>query len=293
VTGKLILTGGGFQAANSLRFGLFQAGNPGVRVDSANSLTGRHPDSTRWTGGEDQHKGYLMVPPSGTNAPADWLGIPGTWGVIANDVWLNPGGPRNFPLGDNMQEPAGAVATAGTYDFSIVATPQKGGAYHIAYNLAKPDNSYRFSGALLQGASLVVTPVFNGVNFALGAGNTTTALKVEDMKVDLITATVDVEDPAGFLPTVFALNQNYPNPFNPSTTISYDLPEAAHVRIVIYDLLGRSVATLVDGVQPASRQHIVWNAGGVGTGVYFYRMEAKGVSGSGDFSAVKKLILMK
>jgi hypothetical protein len=95
------------------------------------------------------------------------------------------------------------------------------------------------------------------------------------------------------LPKVFALNQNYPNPFNPSTKISYDVPVNAHVKIIIYDVLGREVARLVDEVKAASRYTVEWNATNLSTGVYFYRMEAKNVDGSGNFTSIKKLLLMK
>jgi hypothetical protein len=102
-----------------------------------------------------------------------------------------------------------------------------------------------------------------------------------------------VHEPETAVPKVFALSQNYPNPFNPSTTISYDLPKTAYVKIVIYDVLGQVVATLVDGVQAVNKYTVVWNASNVSTGVYFYRMSAKSVDGSGDFTSVKKLLLMK
>jgi hypothetical protein len=95
------------------------------------------------------------------------------------------------------------------------------------------------------------------------------------------------------VPGEFALVQNFPNPFNPSTTIPYEVPKTAHVKIVIYDLLGREVATLVDGVLAANRYSVEWRASAFGSGVYFYRMEAKGVDGTGNFTSVKKLILMK
>ncbi len=108
------------------------------------------------------------------------------------------------------------------------------------------------------------------------------------------TGTTSVEDPVeAALPTMFALNQNYPNPFNPSTTISFDVPKSALVNIVIYDILGRVVTTLVNEVRAPNRYNIVWNASNVSTGVYFYRMTAKNVDGSGDFNAVKKLLLVK
>jgi endo-1,4-beta-xylanase len=88
-------------------------------------------------------------------------------------------------------------------------------------------------------------------------------------------------------PRVFVLGQNYPNPFNPSTTIHYDIPKNVHVRISVYDVLGREVAMLVNQNQNAGRYSVVFEAGNLPSGAYFYRLQA------GDFSSVKKLILMK
>ena len=104
---------------------------------------------------------------------------------------------------------------------------------------------------------------------------------------------LSVDEPVGGAPKVFALMQNYPNPFNPTTTISYDLPKTSYVRVVIYDVLGRVVATLVDGVQAANSYRLEWNASNVASGMYFYRMNARSADNSGDFSAVKKLLLLK
>jgi hypothetical protein len=95
------------------------------------------------------------------------------------------------------------------------------------------------------------------------------------------------------IPKSYDLAQNYPNPFNPSTTISFDVPKNAHVSVVIYDVLGRVVTTLVDEMKSANRYRVVWDASNLSTGVYFYRMTARSVDGSGDFNAVKKLLLMK
>jgi hypothetical protein len=83
------------------------------------------------------------------------------------------------------------------------------------------------------------------------------------------------------------LMQNYPNPFNPSTTIRYDLPKETYVTLKIYDILGHLVAELVNEKHDAGAYEIVWNANGVASGVYFYRISA------GDFTSVRKLILMK
>ena len=104
---------------------------------------------------------------------------------------------------------------------------------------------------------------------------------------------IDAVNDADGVPKVFALFQNYPNPFNPSTVIRYDLPKNAYVKIVIYDVLGRAVANLVDGAQSASHQAVEWNPSGLSSGVYFCRIEAQSQDGSGKFVAVKKLLYMK
>jgi len=78
------------------------------------------------------------------------------------------------------------------------------------------------------------------------------------------------------LPEAYALHPNYPNPFNPTTRLSFDLPEADFVTLRIYNLLGQPVATLVDREQPAGRHEVVWDASGMASGAYLYRLEAGG-----------------
>ncbi|HKB86828.1 MAG TPA: T9SS type A sorting domain-containing protein, partial [Ignavibacteriaceae bacterium] len=89
------------------------------------------------------------------------------------------------------------------------------------------------------------------------------------------------------LPTKYELEQNYPNPFNPTTTIKYQLPEKNHVSLRIYDILGDLVKTLVDEEQAPGYYSVSWNAGGLASGVYFYRVI------SGSFVSTKKLMLLK
>jgi len=89
------------------------------------------------------------------------------------------------------------------------------------------------------------------------------------------------------VPAMFAVAQNYPNPFNPTTTISFALPEASHVKLVVYDLQGRMVTELVNSTRDAGVHEVTWDAGDLASGLYFYRITA------GDFNAVKKMMLVK
>ncbi len=84
--------------------------------------------------------------------------------------------------------------------------------------------------------------------------------------------TTGIETDEASLVENFTLEQNYPNPFNPSTTIAYQLPEAAIVHLTVYDVLGRKVATLVNQRQNAGRHEILFNADGLNSGIYFYHI---------------------
>jgi len=88
-------------------------------------------------------------------------------------------------------------------------------------------------------------------------------------------------------PTVFSLAQNYPNPFNPSTKIAYSLKNSGKVTLTVFDLLGKQVATLVNGIQSAGPHEAVFSAGGLSSGIYFYRIETSAGS------LTHKMVLMK
>jgi len=87
--------------------------------------------------------------------------------------------------------------------------------------------------------------------------------------------------------TEYRLYNNYPNPFNPTTTLRYELPKDSRVTLSVFDINGREVARLVNETQPAGCYSLIWNAGEIGSGIYFYRIQA------GEFHQVKKMVLMK
>ena len=113
---------------------------------------------------------------------------------------------------------------------------------------------------------------------------------IEDVVVTFTNSALGIEK--NTTPTVFALHQNYPNPFNPTTQISYDLPETGNVQIMIYDLMGRKVRTLMNSEKNAGFKTLQWNATNdrnepVSAGLYLYTIEA------GKFRQTKKMVLLK
>jgi photosystem II stability/assembly factor-like uncharacterized protein len=96
-----------------------------------------------------------------------------------------------------------------------------------------------------------------------------------------------VERLSNELPAHFVLEQNYPNPFNPSTSIHYQLPMDSHVSLVVYDILGQEVAVLVNERKRAGRYEVNFEATGLSSGVYLYRLNA------GTYSETKKLVFLK
>ena len=147
-------------------------------------------------------------------------------------------------------------------------------------------------------AVMGVNTTFTGTGdlFVIPAGSTIelTDLTITARAIDNSKMEVKLTNAAGgqATPRAFALNSNYPNPFNPMTKISFSLPETQHVRLTVYGLDGRKVATLLDETRGAGLHEIVWtgrdDAGqSVASGTYFYRVDA------GPYSDVRKMTLMK
>jgi photosystem II stability/assembly factor-like uncharacterized protein len=135
-----------------------------------------------------------------------------------------------------------------------------------------------------------LNPPNNGVNSDLrnlAFASATQGIMVGYQNIVRITLPTAVENEHSTIPTGFALEQNYPNPFNPTTKISYSVPKTSFVELKVYDLLGRAVATLVNGEQTVGTHSVNFDAKGLSSGVYLYTMKA------GDFTATKSLLLVK
>jgi flagellar hook assembly protein FlgD len=94
------------------------------------------------------------------------------------------------------------------------------------------------------------------------------------------------------MPVTYALEQNYPNPFNPTTTITYQLPEQRDVTLVVYNILGQVVKSLVQNVQSSGTYAVRWDGTndhgtGVSSGVYIYRLKA------GNFVQSRKMMMLR
>lgn len=89
------------------------------------------------------------------------------------------------------------------------------------------------------------------------------------------------------IPAAYNLSQNYPNPFNPTTTISFSLPNSAFVSLKVYNMLGKEVGTLVNGVRGAGTHSVQFNASNISSGVYFYTLHTE------NFTETKKMLLLR
>jgi hypothetical protein len=181
------------------------------------------------------------------------------------------------------------VSEINTTGFNIHRGIDPHGSYSQVNETLIPSRSDGLSGASY---SYVDADVVPGLEYYYwleevdvhGAGRMFGPIKVEAGGGD--------EDEADAAPIAFGLKQNYPNPFNPVTEITYDLPFDSHVRLEVYNVLGRKVATLVDEHQKAGSKVITWtgrNDAGeeLSSGVYFYRLEA------GSHAFIKKMILLR
>jgi len=126
------------------------------------------------------------------------------------------------------------------------------------------------------------------VSFRLAPGEfyIYTSLPVGSPEEGLITVGVD-EEVGSEVPEAFVLHQNYPNPFNPTTTIAFSVPEAGRVKIDVFDLTGRLVATVVDGVYLPGSHTVTFDARNLSSGVYLYRLQ------SGTQVITQKMTLVK
>jgi hypothetical protein len=157
---------------------------------------------------------------------------------------------------------------AGTYSIAVLP-----GRYTIQFGLNNSDTRFYYNQcAVYPGTAVTVSAI----------GDT-----VRNIDGDFSAALSDAGSSTTVVPKKFSLSQNYPNPFNPSTVINFTLPSNSFVTLKIYNLLGKEVATLVNGTKGMGNYSVEWNASQCASGMYFYKLQA------GNYTATKKLILLK
>jgi len=157
--------------------------------------------------------------------------------------------------------------------------------YNPDNGATRPENGDSISvvGGLMEGRTgqldMIIVYEINGQIWWRDPGDT----------LDLWLSVTSTTDPgASALPINYLVTKSYPNPFNPTAVISFELPSSELVKVTVYDLLGREIAVLADGVYPAGQSQVQFNPGSVsGSAVYFYKVSA------GDQSATGKMILLK
>ena len=98
---------------------------------------------------------------------------------------------------------------------------------------------------------------------------------------------IGIQNLAGSVPNDYELSQNYPNPFNPKTTIRFNIPKSSHIKLIIYDILGKQVAAVINKKLNVGSYKEKWDGSNYSSGVYFYKLVAD------DFIDVKKMVLIK
>jgi hypothetical protein len=142
-------------------------------------------------------------------------------------------------------------------------------------NIGGAENNFRVAGVSIDHE--------NYIGYVLA---TNVAIAAYDLK-DALQIPVSLEDHGAQLPTAMELHQNYPNPFNPTTTIRFSLPESAEVSLHVYDVTGRLIAVLAEGFHQAGYHEAAFNAAGLGSGIYVYRLHAGAQTVSRKLSVIK------
>ena len=193
--------------------------------------------------------------------------------------WINTGEWLNYTVN---------IAQAGTFNIDIrYASNQAGGQFVLRLdgNIITPVISVPVTGGwqswqtmTLQNVQLPAGTHVIKAQFLSGGFN------LNYFMFNQVTTGVKTEQKKEFK---FQLDQNYPNPFNPNTAISYQVPVSSLVTLKVYNILGKEVAALVNEKQDEGSHSVNFNAAGLSSGVYFYKLTA------GDYISIKKMILMK
>jgi spore coat protein CotH len=166
--------------------------------------------------------------------------------------------------------------------------------YHASFKLSDSGEEIMLSNANLNVIDSVTfgqqTADYSSARIPNGTGS---FVITDDPTPGTVNSSVSAVETTGKdLPKNFLLSQNYPNPFNPSTTISFSIPNQSFVRLEVFDILGKSIATLISTKLSSGYYQATWKANVQSSGIYFYRLSAQSVDGK-NYTQVKKMLLLK
>lgn len=166
------------------------------------------------------------------------------------------------------------------------------GEFHLVYSLIKYDSlgSFMWEKNYYNSQTpedFIYDIALDNLNNIYVTGISFSAITDFDIATIKYSQTVGIDQSQFNLPDKFVLRQNYPNPFNPSTVIGYDLNVSGFVSLIIYDILGKKIASLVNEYKETGTYETLWNASDSPNGIYFYEMKVE------EYSSVKKMLLIK
>lgn len=164
-----------------------------------------------------------------------------------------------------------------------------------AVKLGSTGSTYKqFTVPIYWGASGTPDSASISISIAASQGSVTIGsyFLIDDLAFAGVATATAVNDQISSTPQAFELQQNYPNPFNPSTRIDFSVAQPGFIELKVYNVLGSEVATLVNEHMSAGRYGVNWNAAGLSSGVYLYRMTVSSEQGM-LFGNVKRLVLLK
>jgi hypothetical protein len=230
--------------------------------------------------------GYILLPRSRWYYPAGVAPTESHFQVSDDDL----------PLPVELLSFRGELTLQGVQLTWQTASEQNNAGFEVRRKTAGEDfvtiASYRFDPSLRGKGTTSSTTTYSFVDATVEAGKTYT-YRLRSVDYDgtihdyAQTVSVEVREPVQARVYEYALEQNYPNPFNPTTTIRYSLKETGKVSLRVYDVIGREVKVLVDGVQGAGEYSVVMDATGLSSGVYVYQLRA------GGYVFTRKMMLVK
>jgi hypothetical protein len=235
-----------------------------------------------------------------------YSGAPGSNGACASSCHGNPGGtieisgfPESYSPGQEYEvtiSHAGGNAIrqfngscrigTGSNNAGVISS----GTNTVTYNNSHETNGIHFSSANLESGTFNWTAPSAGTGEVRlyvaglqgGHNGVNSVLVIQSQE-----QTTGIESELQAIPDRLSLSQNYPNPFNASTTVEFSLAESQPVRLVIYDLMGNEVQTLINEVRSAGSHIVIFDGSGLSSGVYFYRLQA------GATVETRRMVLLK